>query len=117
MKHRLNLDFPCNLWLPFAHASWQRFVLDFAAAADGDLGGFAVGDAPFFAVEIAGGKRWQWSSYCRGVVTRIVDACVIDRGQRADHRFADRSQLLQRHITLIKLSVADDRIDDLHDDG
>jgi hypothetical protein len=42
------------LWLPFADFSWHGFVFDFAAAADGNFGGFAVADASFFAVEVSG---------------------------------------------------------------
>jgi hypothetical protein len=49
----------CLLWLlSFADFSWHGFIFNFAAAADWDVGGFAVSDTSFFAVEVAGWKWW-----------------------------------------------------------
>jgi len=37
-------------------STWQRFVLDFAPAADRNFRRFAVSDATLFAVEISSGQ-------------------------------------------------------------
>jgi len=42
-------------YLSFADFSWHGFVFNFAAETDGNVGGLAVADASFFAVEVAGG--------------------------------------------------------------
>ena len=71
----------------FPDFSWQRFVFDFAAAADGNFRRFAVTDPAFFAVEISRRQRSQRSGE-RRVETRLIDTRIIDRSERANHRFS-----------------------------
>src|SRR5215813_3315387 len=106
----------CLAQLPFHGAVSDGFVFDFAAFANGNLCGLSV-DTALLAIEIGTRKRRQRSCDSRWIESRIVDPGMIDGGQRVDHRFTNCGDFTQREITFVELAVANNRVNNLENNG
>src|SRR5205823_1555425 len=89
---------------------------DLAAGTYGDVRGVDVLVAAVFGCRrLRTGDEPELSGHRRDIA-RIINARMVDRNQRTDHRLADLRQFAQGEVAFAELVVGDYRVDDLCDD-